>query len=155
VTASALLDLLTAEEVAELAGACVAARCPALFTLSVVGSVSLTPADPLDAEFEAAFNAHQRRTVDGRRLLGPDAVDVAAAAFQGLGADVHQRLSPWRLSQVSLTAEWLKGWVTAAGEQQPALARSASAYLNRRLDSPVLHVVVRHRDLLALPNGKG
>jgi ubiquinone/menaquinone biosynthesis C-methylase UbiE len=49
VTGSALLDLLTAGEVDELAGTCVAAGCPALLTLSVVGRVELTPADPLDS----------------------------------------------------------------------------------------------------------
>jgi hypothetical protein len=46
VTASALLDLLTAVEVENLAAACAAAGCPALLTLSVTGSVLLTPADP-------------------------------------------------------------------------------------------------------------
>ena len=83
VTASALLDLLTADEVDGLADACTAAGCPALLTLSVIGSVGFFPPEPLDAAFGAAFDAHQRRTVDGRRLLGPDAGAAAAAAFAG------------------------------------------------------------------------
>ena len=61
VTASALLDLLTAQEVDGLAAACAAAGCPALLTLSVAGEAEFAPADPLDAEFAAAFNDHQRR----------------------------------------------------------------------------------------------
>ena len=63
VAASALLDLLTAEEVDALADACTAAGCPALLTLSVTGSVGFFPAEPLDSVFGAAFDAHQRRTV--------------------------------------------------------------------------------------------
>lgn len=43
VTASALLDLLTREEVEALAGACVDAGSPVLLALSVAGRVELTP----------------------------------------------------------------------------------------------------------------
>jgi trans-aconitate methyltransferase len=82
VTCSALLDLLTADEVDRLAAAMAAARTPALLTLSVVGEVALDPPDPLDAAVAAAFNDHQRRTTGGRRLLGPDAVAAAAQAFE-------------------------------------------------------------------------
>lgn len=154
VTASALLDLLTADEVDALAAACVGAACPALLTLSVAGRVEFTPADPLDAELTAAFNAHQRRTVDGRRLLGPDAPETAAAAFRRLGATVLLEPSPWRLGaeQRALTRRWLTGWVAAAGEQRPDLA--VDAYLARRLAALAageLRVVVWHSDLLALP----
>ncbi|WP_344942307.1 SAM-dependent methyltransferase [Sphaerisporangium flaviroseum] len=156
-TASALLDLLTAEEVDELAEACAGARCPALLTISVLGRVELDPADPLDSEIAAAFDAHQRRVTGGRRLLGPDAVEVAAAAFARRGAVVHTRPSPWRLGadQAALTAEWLRGWVGAACEQRPDLTAHAQDYLRRRLDTCAaggLRVVVHHDDLLALPS---
>ena len=97
ITASALLDMLTRDELAGLVSVCTAAKCPVLLTLSVVGRVELTPEDPLDARVAAAFDAHQRREVDGRRLLGPDAVAAAVEQFGRLGADVHVRPSPWRL----------------------------------------------------------
>lgn len=160
VTASALLDLLTAEEVERIAAACAAAGCPALLALSVVGRVELTPADPLDAPLAAAFDAHQRRTERGRRLLGPDAVRVAGAAFRQHGMVVRVEPSPWRLGpeQSALTAEWLRGWVTAACEQEPALAPRAEAYLRDRLDACArreVRVVVHHADVLALPPRKG
>jgi len=150
VTASALLDLFTAEEVDGLAEAC--AGIPVLFTLSVAGRVELEPADPLDTAFQDAFNAHQRRVVDGRRLLGPDAVTAAAAAFERVGSEVVTRPSPWRLGpdQAALAAEWLRGWVGAAVEQEPGLAAEAPEYLRRRLDEG-LTAVVHHTDLLALP----
>jgi hypothetical protein len=156
VTASALLDLLTAQEVADLAAACAAAGCPALLALSVTGHVRLTPADPLDAELAAAFDDHQRRTSAGRRLLGPDAVGVATAAFERCGAHVYRRPSPWRLGpdQAALLARWLQGWVAAAVEQRPDLAAEADAYLCRRLaacSAGELRVLVGHDDLLALP----
>lgn len=156
VTASAVLDLLTAYEVTDLAAACAAAGCPALLALSVTGNVRLTPADPLDAELAAAFDDHQRRTSGGRRLLGPDAVAVAVAAFERFGAQVHRRPSPWRLGpdQSALLARWLQGWVAAAVEQRPDLAAAADAYLCRRLaacSAGELCAVVGHDDLLALP----
>jgi hypothetical protein len=158
VTASALLDLLTADEVDDLAEVCAGARRPALLTVSVAGRVELDPADPLDAEVAAAFDAHQRRVTGGRRLLGPDAPAVAAAAFTRRGATVHTRPSPWRLGpdQAALTAEWLRGWVAAACEQRPGLAPRAEAYLRRRLDAcaaGALRVLVWHDDLLAIPAG--
>jgi hypothetical protein len=155
VTTSALLDLLTAQELTQVATACVHSGCPALFTLSVTGRVELTPEHPLDAEIEAAFNAHQRRVVDGRRLLGPDAVAHAATAFTRLGAQIRVADSPWRLGahDVRLVVEWLTGWVGAACEQQPELAGPGSGYLRQRLGEATsgrLQVTVGHADLLAV-----
>ena len=167
VTASALLDLLTADEVDALADACTAAGCPALLTLSVTGSVGFFPAEPLDSVFGAAFNAHQRRIVGSdsgsRRLLGPDAGATAERAFAERGAVTEVRSSPWRLGPgwagrewAELTEEWLRGWIAAACEQQPDLAAVAAAYLHRRLSACAageLRVVVGHLDVLALPRG--
>lgn len=150
VTASALLDMLTAEEVSRVVDAC--AGRPALLTLSVIGSVELTPADPLDAAVAAAFDDHQRRTVDGRRLLGPDAADAAAVAFRQRGIPVEIRDTPWRLGpdRAALAAEWFAGWVGAAQEQRPSLdigwyqARRAADVRAGRVE-----ITVGHRDLLA------
>ena len=73
--------------------------------------VQLVPADPLDDVLGAAFDDHQRRTVHGRRLLGPDAAGVAVALFRALGAEVMTRPSPWRLTSrmAALTTQWLEG----------------------------------------------
>jgi hypothetical protein len=150
VVASALLDILTADELAAMLRAC--RGRPMLLALTVVGRVSLTPADPLDARVAAAFNAHQRR--DG--LLGPDAIAAAVGELRARGAEVVARPSPWRLgaSHADLTAEWLPGWVAAACEQEPALAADAGAYRDRRLAQLAageLAVTVDHADLLVLP----
>jgi trans-aconitate methyltransferase len=156
VTASALLDLLTADEVERLAAACATAECPALLALSVTGNVLLSPSDPLDTVIAAAFDDHQRRTVNGRRLLGPDAAPAAAAAFRRHKWQVMRAPSPWRLGpdDTTLIEEWMRGWVAAACEQRPALAAEGEAYLHCRLaaaDRGQLRVVVGHADLLALP----
>lgn len=150
VVASALLDILAADELTRMLGACTAARCPMLLALTVVGRVGLRPADPLDARVGAAFNAHQRR------LLGPDAAAAAVAELRGRGAEVLVASSPWRLgaADADLTAEWFEGWLAAACEQEPALAREAGAYRERRLAQAAaggLAVRVGHVDLLVLP----
>jgi hypothetical protein len=156
VTASALLDLLTAAEVDALARACAAAGCPVLWTLSVTGEVVLDPADPLDGPLAAAFDAHQRRPCPRGRLLGPDAPDAATAALRRHGMAVHSAESPWRLDsdRAELLAGWLRGRVEAAVEQEPRLAGEAARWLAERLSQVSvgrLHALVGHRDLLALP----
>jgi hypothetical protein len=150
VTASALLDLLTADGLTRVLAAC--AGCPMLLSLTVVGRVSLTPAEPLDALLGTAFNAHQRR--GGK--LGPDAVAAAVDQLSVMGAEVIARPSPWRLdaARADLAAEWLGGWVASACEQEPALAAEAGAYRDRRLMQAAageLGIVVDHADLLVLP----
>lgn len=160
VTASALLDMLTGEELHRVVAACADAGCPALFTISVIGRVRFSPADPLDGEIAEAFNDHQRRTVDGRTLLGPDAVEVCVAAFERRGVPVTVWPSPWRLgaNQADLVAEWFAGWLAAACEQRPELVGRVRAYAARRraqLAAGQLDVVVEHRDILAGYTGYG
>jgi trans-aconitate methyltransferase len=148
VTASALLDMLTRDELAAMLGACTPIGCPLLIAMTVVGRVALTPADPLDAEVAAAFNDHQRR--EGR--LGPDAVSAAVDQLRATGAEVIVRPSPWHLgpAHAALIAKWLPGWIAAAGEQDPTLG---AAYGERRLAQAAaneLAVTVDHADLLVL-----
>jgi hypothetical protein len=142
VVASALLDILTADELAALLRA--GAGLPMLLALTVTGRVRLTPAEPLDGRIEATFNDHQRRG----GLLGPDAVDRVAGAIV--------RPSPWRLgaADADLVAEWLQGWLAAACEQEPSLAPAAAGYRERRLAQAAageLAVTVDHADMLVLP----
>ena len=156
VTASALLDLLTRDELTRLIDVCAGAGCPVLFALSVTGRVQLLPPDPLDARIAAAFNAHQRRLTPRGRLLGPDAVEAAVEGFRGMGAEVVVRPSPWQLgaAESDLAGEWLTGWVDAACEQEPALVSEADLYRRRRLSEAAagaLSVTVGHADLLVLP----
>ncbi len=153
VTASALLDMLTGDELARLTAMWSGVGCPILVTMSVAGRVELTPAEPLDRTMAAAFNAHQRRTTTRGRLLGPDAVPATVLGFRRLGADVMVRPSPWRLgpSESELAGEWFTGWVRAACEQRSELAADAHDYSRRRLaqaSAGRLGVTVDHADLL-------
>ena len=154
VTASALLDMMTAEELDRFVATCAAAGCPVLIALSVTGRVELAPADPFDEIVADAFNAHQRRHTAGGALLGPDAVPAAVDGFGRLGLEVQVRESPWKLGpdRAALTAEWFAGWLGAACEQRPDLEAPAVAYERRRLDQAAageLAVTVHHLDLLA------
>jgi hypothetical protein len=157
IVASALLDLLTADELARMLGACTGIGCrPMLLALTVAGRVTVIPADPLDARMAAAFNAHQQRATTVGRRLGPDAVAAAVDELCGTGAEVLVRPSPWRLdaAHADLAAEWFGGWVAAACEQEPALAAEAGAYRDRRLAQAAageLAVTVDHADLMVLP----
>jgi hypothetical protein len=156
ITASALLDMLTADELDRLVGLCLGVGCPILLTLSVIGSVEISPADPLDRRVAAAFDAHQRRMTERGALLGPDAANFAAQAFRRLGAEVLVSPSPWRLGPThsALAAEWFTGWVGAAREQESELSAECEPYARRRLEQASagdLTVTVGHADLLVLP----
>lgn len=159
VTTSALLDLLDANDAGRIAAACAESGTPALFTLSVSGRAELTPAEPLDGPLNSAFNDHLRHHVAGRTLLGADAADAVSRAFTDRGATVQVVPSVWRLGpdQRTLTAEWLRGWVTAASTRlgrDAAVEHEIDDYLSRRLAQAAageLTVTVHHADLLALP----
>jgi trans-aconitate methyltransferase len=156
ITASALLDLLTQDELAGLIDVCARTGCPVLLSLSVVGRVDLAPADPLDSRVAAAFDAHQRRMTARGRLLGPDAVAAAIEGFRRLGAEVHVRPTPWRLgaAEADLAAAWITGWIRAGYEQSVDLASDLGSYARRRLAEAragKLAVTVGHADLLVLP----
>ena len=156
VTASALLDMLTAPELERLVAGCVRAGCPVLVTLSVVGRVELSPSDELDRDVMDAFNAHQRRATGSGTLLGPDAPAATVAQLDAAGLAVTTLPSPWRLGpdEHALAAGWLTGWVGAAVEQRPELEPVAAPYARQRLaqaQAGTLRVTVHHEDLLAVP----
>lgn len=155
-TASALLDMMTGEEIERMVASIAAAECPALITLSVTGHVDLLPAHPLDDQLTSAFNAHQMRGTAHGRLLGPTAVDMAAAEFQRTDYMVLLAASPWVLDtrHTELITSWFEGWVGAACEQDPSLRIEASEYRSRRtqqIEGHQLTATIHHRDLLALP----
>lgn len=156
ITASALLDMLTEDELTRLVTLCTAVGCPVLLTLSVVGRVTLDPAEPIDRRVAAAFDAHQRRVTERGQLLGPDAAGRALEHFERLPREVLVRPSPWRLgpAHAALAAEWFTGWIAAAREQEVALTTETEAYVERRLAQVAagrLAVTVDHVDVLVLP----
>ena len=88
ITASALLDMLTADEIERVVAACAAARCPTLLTLSVTGRVRLTPEDPLDAVVTGRLGARGGGVTFtpteirlGERTLDPGQQDLLSSQF--------------------------------------------------------------------------
>lgn len=156
VTASALLDVLTAREAHAIAAACIAIGAPAFLSLSVTGEVELRPWDARDELFESAFNAHQRREVGGRRLLGRHGGPIVHGLFQQAGWNVRTARTTWRLAdhEPQLLGEWFDGWVDAAEERSPELREDCAGYRQLRrsqLDAGGLSAFVHHLDLLAWP----
>jgi hypothetical protein len=154
ITASALLDMLTADELIRFASSCAAAGCPCLITLSVKGRVDLRPHDPLDERLQRSFNDHQRRTTPEGTLLGPDAAPMARHQLEQAGMTVSSRPSPWLLGKSDglALAEWFEGWLGAACEQDPTLGQLAEPYADRRraqLAEGLLSARIHHTDLLA------
>jgi hypothetical protein len=156
VTASALLDVLTATEVRAVTDACVAVGSPVLLSLSVTGEVRLDPRDPRDETFAAAFNAHQERRAGGRRLVGPAGAALARRRFVEAGWSVRAAATSWRLGGHDrlLLEEWFDGWCDAALEQRADLEVQGAAYRALRSSQSrrgALSVAVAHTDLLAWP----
>jgi hypothetical protein len=134
ITASALLDLMTGDELARLAGVCAAPGCPVLLTLSVAGRVDLAPADVLDSRVAAAFDAHQRRMTAAGRLLGPDAAGAAVSEFRRAGAEVVVRPSPGGSARPGRPGRRVARRLgRCRGEQEVELAAELEPYVERRL----------------------
>lgn len=156
VTASALLDVLSAQEIRSIVDVCVAARAPAFFSLSVIGEVQLTPWDARDTAFGEAFNAHQSRDLDLRRQSGRHGASIAHRHFEEAGWQVRETTTQWRLDphQSALLSEWFCGWVDAAVEQEPLLRPVADRYRQDRvaqMGRGELTALIDHRDFLAWP----
>ena len=171
VTASALIDLVSADWLPKLASACSSVHAALLVVLSVDGGWGLmvpdssgdtceTDAD--DAFVRAAFNDHQRRDKGVGGALGPDAVSTLAAVLRDMGFDVHLAHSPWRLqladpAQQALALALVDGWRDAATAQCPQAANRIVEWHARRrarfgAGGGVLEV--GHVDLLALPRAR-
>jgi SAM-dependent methyltransferase len=101
VTASALVDLLTLEEMDDLAAACAIAGVPALLTLTVTGEVEIEPRAPIDDAVGAAFDAHDDAALTVRWLR--ERVDAAIEHLPALGASARAALTR-RVNGASLHA---------------------------------------------------
>jgi hypothetical protein len=149
VTASALLDLVSAGWLAAFAGRLAAAGAGFYATLVYDGTMTWAPARPEDGAVRAAFNAHQGRDKGFGPALGPAAGAAAAAALAARGFAVRSAASPWQLgpADADLMAALAQGIAAAAEEGGVSAAAWAQA---RRAASGCS---IGHVDLLALPAG--
>lgn len=159
-TASALLDLVSAAWLARLVAACSRARVAACLALSVDGRTEWTPADPDDGRVDAHFQAHQRRDKGFGPALGPQAPTAAARAFRAAGCQVRRARSDWLLdacrepASLALQQALIEGIAAAALEQAPDDAARVRAWQARRRQlAPRSCLRIGHADLLVLPPG--
>jgi hypothetical protein len=153
VTCSALLDVLAMDQLDAVCRAVIDNQVPTLFSLTVTGTLSLTPADARDQLLEDAFNDHQRR--GGR--AGPDAATLAVNALCAGGFTVRTQETTWQLSASSESAfirQLLQERLDAVVAQDSTLAAISAAWLELRrsqLALGILRIEVGHLDILALP----
>jgi len=156
VSCSALLDVLTTEQIQAVCRAVIDNRVPAFFSLTVTGGLRLSPADAHDQLLLAAFNDHQRRA--GR--AGPEATALTVNLLRAAEFAVTTQETPWRLtaeSGLAFVDQMLEERLAAAVAQDPALARTAKAWLKLRraqLAAGLLRIELDHCDILGLPGGR-
>lgn len=156
VTASALLDLVSARWLEAVVAACRARGAAALFTLSYDGRFASGMADADEAAVRAAVNAHQRRDKGLGPALGPAAGHHAGAAFVRAGFRVTGGASPWRLGpeRAALQRALVEAWRMAARARRPQAAARFDAWAARRrarIDAGTEALRVGHYDLFAAP----
>ena len=158
VTASALLDLVSAEWLDRLVIEVAARRLPFYAALNYDGRVSFDPADPLDAAVIAAVNLHQQTDKGFGPALGPSAAEAAIKRFQAADYAVVHGRSDWHLlpRDHGIQRDMLAGWAGAAREIGAVSLPDAAAWLTRRRDllAAVRSTIkVGHVDIFARPIG--
>jgi SAM-dependent methyltransferase len=158
VTASALLDLVSAAWLQRLVTAAVAARVAMLFTLSVDGRHEWMPGDPLDSTVSRLFGEHQLRDKGFGPALGADAVPSLQRVLRGSGYRLFSAPSDWRIGgqdgpqAATLQRALVDGMASAASEQDPLSSAEIETWRQRRHEWTASGSVrVGHLDLIALP----
>jgi SAM-dependent methyltransferase len=158
VTASALLDLVSAEWLDRLVIEVAARHLPFYAALNYDGRVSFDPADPLDAAVIAAVNLHQQTDKGFGPALGPGAAEAAIKRFQAADYAVVHGRSDWHLlpRDHGIQRDMLAGWAGAAREIGAVSLPDAAAWLTRRRDLLAAGrstIEVGHVDIFARPIG--
>jgi hypothetical protein len=157
VTASALLDLVSADWLERLADACRGGGCAALFALTYNGHIAWSPTDRDDALLRALLNRHQNTDKGFGPALGPGAARTAEALFAARGYRTESVITTWQIGardgiiQSRLIDDWS---AAAAGISLPQAAR-IEKWRSRRLRQVargISRLGVGHIDLLALPD---
>lgn len=159
VTASALLDLVSADWLARWITRSRAAGAALCFALSVDDRLHWQPSDAADDEVHALFRAHQRRDKGFGLALGGAAVDAALPLLAGAGYRCTTAASDWRVDAAqgpahrAMLAAMVDGIAAAAGEQDRASASRVRAWRDRRhaslAQASEAKLLVGHTDLLA------
>ena len=154
-TCSAVMDVLTQQDVDAVLDTLTAYRGMGLFLLSITEDWHLDPADPRDGLLARAFAEHQQW--GGK--LGAHGGQTLAETAQNRGIPVRQTDSPWHLSAPEhgdFIQRFLSERVQAAVEADPALEQDAADWLalrNGQAGDGGLQVAVDHLDVLVDARG--
>lgn len=133
ITGSALLDVLTRDDMAAIVDTLHRFSGIGLFLLTISGQWHLSPTQPGDGVLDEAFGRHQRR--DSR--LGTHAAAELERQARSVGARVETSASPWHL-EAPRDSEFLTRFLTervdAAVEEDPRLRAAGREWLEDRLD---------------------
>jgi Methyltransferase domain len=156
VTASALLDLVSAKWLDRLVTEIAARKLPFYAALSYDGRATMDPVDPLDAAIVAAVNRHQASDKGFGPALGPTAAAAAIEGFGRAGYRVAQGRSDWQFGpdDKAIQLEIVGGWAGAAREAADLSLLDVAAWLTRRRDVIAdgrSRLTVGHRDFFAAP----
>jgi hypothetical protein len=154
VTASALLDLVSAEWLERLARRCGEVGAAVFIVLSYDGTVTWEPALAGDGNLREQINRHQCTDKGFGPALGPDGATTLAMLLRKLGYEVRLRPSPWNLGpeQRELQAVLLEGWVEAARCIAPEAEKDRTDWLAQRrrwIERGESYLRVGHWDLFA------
>jgi hypothetical protein len=158
VTCAALLDLVSASWLEQLADRITAGRVPFLAALSVDGRHDWRPPHPDDAAVTRAFARHQHGDKGFGPALGSDAPCVAEAAFGARGFRLSIVGGEWRLGSDdgAMLAALIGGTAEAAGEADPRFAVARwRGDRHEALRQGTLGLTVGHVDILAEPVESG
>jgi len=152
VTASALLDLVSAQWLQAVCAACQRQRSAVLFALSYDGRMNCRPEEPEDELVRNLVNRHQHTDKGFGRALGPDAAAHAAELLESLGYTVIRERSDWVLDSESLLLQQqlIEGWASAAIGMAPSETGAIERWRTRRMDHVTQgrsRVVVGHEDV--------
>ncbi|WP_018861735.1 MULTISPECIES: hypothetical protein [unclassified Thioalkalivibrio] len=155
VTASALLDLVSADWLDRLVTMLTQWPVPVLLALSYDGRIEWSHPHPADEHVRTAVNCHQRTDKGFGPALGPDAADYCAHAFADKGCRVMIETSDWQLGadQAVLAAALIGGWAEAAAEMEPQarpMYQEWASSRRRDIADGQLHLSVGHCDMLVL-----
>jgi hypothetical protein len=156
VTASALLDLVSAAWLERLAVEAAARRLPVYAAITYQGRASFDPAEPFDLEIVAAVNRHQRRDKGFGPALGPEAGLRAVRAFERVGYAMVTGSSDWVFEphDRDIQLEVLAGWAGAATALGELPVGAIAAWLARRrkcVAAGQSTIRVGHVDFFATP----
>jgi hypothetical protein len=158
ITASALLDLVSAAWLDRLVSEIARRQLPFYTTLTYDGRAEIEPVDALDATMIAAANTHQRTDKGFGPALGPTAVRAATARLESIQYSVVTGASDWLIGpndreiQMKIFSIW-----ASAGQVVGGVSRSDMVgWLARRRDAVIAgcsSIRIGHIDVFATPIG--